>query len=118
MRTEEDRTDARPEAAASRWADTASCADLLCHGILEAEPGGVAVLLYDIGGTPYATAAVCPHHAAWLSQGGVEGDRVNCPRHQGQFHIPTGRKTRGPMCPDLRTYPVRVQDGRIWVDVA
>jgi len=102
----------------TRWVDAAACAELTKQGMLEAEPGGVAILLYCIVGIPYATAAVCPHHAAWLSQGGVEGDQVNCPRHQGRFHIPTGRKTRGPQCPDLRTYPVRVQDGRVWVDVA
>jgi nitrite reductase/ring-hydroxylating ferredoxin subunit len=35
----------------------------------------------------------------------------------GQFHIPTGRLTRGPACPDLRTYPVDIRDGRVWVDI-
>lgn len=38
--------------------------------LLEVEAGGAALLLYDIAGTAYATATVCPHHAAWLSQGG------------------------------------------------
>ena len=87
------------------------------HSPLEAEAGGTAVLLYAIGYSVYATAAVCPHHAAWFSQGSVEGEYVNCPRHQGQFHIPTGHKTRGPQCPELRTYPVSIRNGAIWVDV-
>ena len=99
------------------WIMAAPCEALALRSPLEAEAGAAAVLLYDIQGTVHATAAVCPHHAAWLSQGSVHGDLVNCPRHQGQFHIPTGRKTRGPQCPDLRTYPVRVRDGHIWVDV-
>ena len=102
----------------SKWVDVASRAELARQHLMEIGAGGVAMLLYDIGGGAYATAAVCPHHAAWLSQGGVDGDLVNCPRHQGQFHVPTGRKTRGPECPDLRTYPVRVEDGRVWVNVA
>ncbi len=84
---------------------------------LEIEAGRLALLLYDIGGTVYATAAVCPHHAAWLSEGTIEGELVNCPRHQGQFHIPTGRKTRGPQCPDLRIYPVEIRGGVIWVEI-
>lgn len=100
------------------WIKTASQEALAHRSPIEAEAGRTAVLLYDIEGTVYATAAVCPHHAAWLSQGGVQGDLVNCPRHQGQFHIPTGRKMRGPQCPDLRTYPVRVENGAIWVEVA
>ena len=99
------------------WTDAASRDELTRCRLLEVEAGGAAILLYDIAGTAYATAAVCPHHAAWLSQGGVDGDRVDCPRHQGQFHVPTGRKTRGPECSDLRTYPVQVRDGRVWVDV-
>ena len=99
------------------WIDAASRAALAKNLLLEVEAGGAAILLYDVVGTVYATAAVCPHHAAWLSQGGVRGDVVDCPRHMGQFHIPTGRKLRGPECPDLRIYPVRVENGRVWVQV-
>lgn len=99
------------------WIDAASREALGRSLLLEVEAAGAAILLYDVGGTVYATAAVCPHHAAWLSQGRVQGDVVDCPRHMGQFHIPTGRKLRGPECADLRTYPVRVQDGRVWVRV-
>ena len=99
------------------WIEAATLGALHRHSPLEVEAGSAALLLYVIAGRVYATAAVCPHHAAWLSQGSVDGEHVNCPRHQGQFHIPTGQKTRGPHCPALRTYPVAVRDGVIWVDV-
>ncbi len=99
------------------WVDAASREALARNSPLEVEANGAALLLYDVAGTVYATAAVCPHHAAWLSEGGVQGDVVGCPRHMGQFHIPTGRKLRGPECPDLRTYPVRVAHGRVWVQI-
>lgn len=100
------------------WTDAAALADIPSGGMLEVEADRAALVLYNLGGTFYATAAVCPHHAAWFSQGGITGDCVDCPRHQGRFHIPTGRLVRGPECPDLRTYPVRVQDGRLLVDVS
>lgn len=99
------------------WIDAASREALARRSPHEVEANGAALLLYDVAGTVYATSAVCPHHAAWLSQGSVQGDVVDCPRHMGQFHIPTGRKLRGPECPDLRTYAVRVRDGRVWVQV-
>lgn len=102
---------------ASPWIDAASREALARSSPLEVEVNGVALLLYDVEGKVYATAAICPHHAAWLSQGGVQGDVVDCPRHMGQFHIPTGRKLRGPECPDLRTYAVQVRDGRVWAQV-
>ena len=102
---------------ASPWVDAASREALARSSPLEVEANGAALLLYDVEGTVYATAAICPHHAAWLSQGRVQGDVVDCPRHMGQFHIPTGRKLRGPECPDLRIYAVRVENGRVWVQV-
>ena len=102
---------------AQRWVEVAARGALAPGRMLEVEAANHAVLLYDVGGTVFATAAICPHHSAWLSQGAVHGDHVDCPRHQGQFHIPSGRLTRGPACPDLRTYPVEVRDGRVWLDI-
>ena len=99
------------------WHDVAERAELARAGWLEVEAGSAALLLYDLAGTVHATSAICPHHAAWLSQGRIDGDLVSCPRHMGQFHIPTGRKTRGPDCPDLRVHAARVESGRVLVDV-
>lgn len=98
------------------WIDVADAAQVAAAGMFEAEAGGAALLLYDVAGVIYATAAVCPHHSAWFSQGGMSGEFVDCPRHQGRFHIPTGRQVRGPECPALRTYPVRVEAGRVFVE--
>jgi nitrite reductase/ring-hydroxylating ferredoxin subunit len=99
------------------WIDVADRAALARLRWMEAEAGPAAILLYDLDGTVYATAAICPHHAAWLSQGGIDGDCVDCPRHQGRFHIPTGEQRGGPPCGALRTYPARVVDGRVLVEV-
>ena len=99
------------------WMDVADRATLAGRGWMEAEAGPAAILLYDLAGQVYATAAICPHHSAWLSQGGVSGDCVDCPRHMGQFHIPTGEQRGGPACGPLRTYRVRVTAGRVEVEV-
>ena len=97
------------------WQDVAALDTLRARRWMEVEAGHHAILLYDVGGTVFATGAICPHHAAWLSQGGFEGEYVDCPRHQGRFHIATGTMVRGPACDALRTYPTRVQAGRILV---
>jgi nitrite reductase/ring-hydroxylating ferredoxin subunit len=99
------------------WVAVAMVAQVSAARMLEAEANGAALLLYDVAGTIYATAAICPHHAAWLSQGSMSGELVDCPRHQGRFHIPTGRQERGPECLPLRTNPVRVDNGRVFVAV-
>src|SRR5215831_156651 len=104
----EDGQDARFAGGDMAWIEVASRAEVPAGGMLEVEAGGRALLLYDLDGTVFATSAICPHHAAFLSQGHVSGESIECPRHMGRFHIPTGRQERGPACPDLRTYKVRV----------
>jgi nitrite reductase/ring-hydroxylating ferredoxin subunit len=99
------------------WIDVADRAALAQHRWMEVEAGPAAILLYDLGGHVYATAAICPHHAAWLFQGGISGDCVDCPRHMGQFHIPTGEQRGGPACPPLQTYPARIAGSRIEVEI-
>ena len=100
------------------WIDVADREALAARRWMEVEAGRAAILLYDIEGAVYATAAICPHHAAFLSQGAFGGEHVDCPRHMGQFHIPTGAQTRGPACEALRVYPAEVRGGRVWVEVS
>ena len=38
---------------------------------------------------------------------------IECPKHTGRFDIRTGKARRAPVCVDLRTYPVRVEDGKV-----
>jgi nitrite reductase/ring-hydroxylating ferredoxin subunit len=97
------------------WLDVAGETEVRHPGGLEVETAGVALLLHRIDGTVLAMAAICPHHSAWLSQGRVGNGHVFCPRHGGEFDIVTGRRIAGPLCPDLRVYPVRIVDGRIQV---
>ena len=101
-----------------QWIDVAGHDTLVARRWMEVEAGPHALLLYDVGGQVFATSAICPHHFAWLSQGGFAGEYVDCPRHQGRFHIPTGEMVRGPTCDRLRTYPARVAGGRVFVEVA
>ena len=99
------------------WIDVADRHRLTTRRWIEAQAGRVAIMLYDIDGTVHATSAICPHHAAFLSQGSFSGNTVDCPRHQGRFHIPTGALLRGPACDSLRTYRTCVRDGRVLVEV-
>jgi nitrite reductase/ring-hydroxylating ferredoxin subunit len=99
------------------WIEVASRSEVPAGGMVEVEAGGRALLLYDLDGTVFATSAICPHHAAFLSQGHVSGESIECPRHMGRFHIPTGRQEGGPPCSDLRTYQVRVENERVLVEI-
>ena len=83
-------------------------------------PLGVAVGdakfgVYDVDGQLHAIEDVCPHAAALLSQGFVEGCEVECPLHNAVFDVTSGKHLRGEPCRDIKTFPVRLVDGRIEV---
>jgi nitrite reductase/ring-hydroxylating ferredoxin subunit len=99
------------------WVEVASATDVEAATMLEVEAAGLAVLLYYVGGRIYATSAICPHHAAWLLDGRISGDCIDCPRHMGRFDITTGAQRAGPASPPLPVYPVRVAEGQVWVKI-
>lgn len=76
---------------------------------------GEPVCLYNLGGTIYATHDVCTHGQASLADGFVEAGEIECPLHQGRFDIRTGRATGAPCVTGIRTYPVKVEGGGVWL---
>ena len=65
----------------------------------------------------FATDGLCTHEEAHLEDGLVVGTVIECPLHQGRFDIPTGRALSAPACVDLDTYPVKVEDGSVFVRI-
>jgi 3-phenylpropionate/trans-cinnamate dioxygenase ferredoxin subunit len=44
-------------------------------------------------------------------------DIIECPKHNGRFNYKTGAARGAPVCVDLRTYPVKVEDGKVFLQV-
>lgn len=65
----------------------------------------------------YATDDICTHEYAHISDGFLEGTTVECPRHAGCFDIRTGDALNPPVCVNLKTFPVKIIDGVIYVRV-
>jgi len=43
---------------------------------------------------------------------------VVCPCHEYSFELGTGRNVTIPrLCGDQRAYPVRIEDGRVWLQL-
>jgi nitrite reductase/ring-hydroxylating ferredoxin subunit len=65
-----------------------------------------------------ATSALCPHQMADMTYGYVEDDCITCPMHHYRFDLSTGDCLEDNF-PNLRlnTYPVRIEDGQVWVAV-
>lgn len=97
------------------WVKVARAEDVPDAGTLPVEVTSEPVCLYRLGDKIYATHDVCTHGQASLADGFVEGEEIECPLHQGRFHIPTGKAVGVPCTEDIRTYAVRVEDGNIFV---
>jgi 3-phenylpropionate/trans-cinnamate dioxygenase ferredoxin subunit len=81
------------------------------------EAGGQRIALCKFDGSVYAIDDVCTHDRGPLDQGELIGGEIECPRHGARFDVTTGRATRLPAIQPVRTYPVRVEDGMIKVEV-
>ena len=73
---------------------------------------------YLVDGQPYCTSDVCTHEYMFLSDGGyVENGEVECPYHGSRFDVKTGAATAPPAIAPLRSFPVQVRDGQVYVAV-
>lgn len=65
----------------------------------------------------YATDGLCTHEKIHLADGLVMDNTIECPKHNGRFDYRTGEAKGAPACINLRTYPVRVEGGRVLLNV-
>lgn len=63
----------------------------------------------------FATDGLCTHEKIHLADGLVMDNIIECPKHNGRFDYRTGAAKGAPVCVDLKTYPVRVEKGRVLI---
>lgn len=87
--------------------------------ILKAEIEGVGALaIYCLGNEVFATADICTHGEASLSEDGyIEDGKVICSWHDGAFDIRTGAPCRMPCMDPVRSYPVTIEGDEVFVEV-
>jgi 3-phenylpropionate/trans-cinnamate dioxygenase ferredoxin subunit len=83
--------------------------------IVETDDNVVAV--FNVAGVYLAIEDVCTHDGAELAGGPLDGDQIICPRHGARFCLRTGRALTPPAYEDVPTYPVKVSNGRILVQI-
>jgi 3-phenylpropionate/trans-cinnamate dioxygenase ferredoxin subunit len=45
------------------------------------------------------------------------GNIIECPMHNGRFDYRTGEAKGAPVCINLKTYPVKIEDGKVLVQI-
>lgn len=78
---------------------------------------GKTIALFNLKGEFFAIDDVCTHAFAFLTDGYVEGDEVECPLHSGRFDIRTGKATAPPCTEDVKVYQVKRDGDAILVGI-
>jgi naphthalene 1,2-dioxygenase system ferredoxin subunit len=102
---------------ANNWTDVSAFDEVPEEDVLGVETAGKDVALYNVDGQVYATDNICTHGHARLCDGFLEGFEIECPLHQGKFDIRDGRPTCQPVTEAVRSYPVKIENGRVFVDL-
>jgi nitrite reductase/ring-hydroxylating ferredoxin subunit len=79
--------------------------------------GGKRLIVYRTKRGFFATDRRCTHQAADLIRGYFDGDVIECPMHQGRFNVCSGAALSAPASAPLATYRVKLEDGKLWVEV-
>jgi nitrite reductase/ring-hydroxylating ferredoxin subunit len=93
-------------------------AEVLGPPLEQGPPGTTAIVVAhtrDDGW--YAIGDVCSHGPVLLSEGEFEGCALECWGHGSRFDLATGEPENLPANQPVATYPVRIEDGQIVIEL-
>src|SRR2546428_12403750 len=102
--------------SAGKFARAARASDVQANGCVAVQINGHTLALFSRDGHIYAVDNRCPHMGFPLNQGTVKDGILICHWHHARFDLASGG-TFDQFAGDVRTYPVALRDGEVWVDL-
>ncbi|MDE1949193.1 MAG: non-heme iron oxygenase ferredoxin subunit [Burkholderiales bacterium] len=99
----------------TNWVDALSADELPADDVIGVDVAGRDIAIYAVGAAIYATDNLCTHGRARLCDGFLDGHEIECPLHQGKFDVRDGKPSCAPVTEALRSYPVKIEGGRVWL---
>lgn len=100
------------------WIEVCGTEDIAQEDVMRFDHDGRTFAIYrSPDDTFYATDGLCTHEKIHLADGLVMDSIIECPKHNGRFDYRTGEAKGAPVCVNLRTYAVKVDDGKVHIDV-
>ena len=97
----------------------------LCHvtaveegRALKLETSGLTLAVFNVSGEYFVTDDLCTHGPGSLSESYILDDVVECNFHNGAFNIKTGEVVSAPCTDNLKTYPVKIINHHVCIDVS
>lgn len=91
--------------------------DLVDDDVVGMQVAGKDIAFYRMDGEVFASANLCTHGNARLSDGFFDAGQIECPLHQGCFDVRSGKALCAPVTMDLEVYEVRCSEGKVYVSL-
>ncbi len=102
----------------SDWLEVCDAEAIDAEDVIRFDHGARTFAIYRSPDDAYfATDGLCTHEQVHLADGLVLDDVIECPKHNGRFNYRTGAAISAPACINLKTYPVKVEDGKVRIQI-
>jgi 3-phenylpropionate/trans-cinnamate dioxygenase ferredoxin subunit len=98
------------------WIDVGPVEGVTASSPLTAEVDGYPIVIVPCGAEFFAVEDRCSHDGESLAGAEVEACEIICPRHGARFDLRTGDALTPPAYEPIRTFRVRVENGRLLVE--
>jgi 3-phenylpropionate/trans-cinnamate dioxygenase ferredoxin component len=101
------------------WIAACNVGDIDAEDVMRFDHAGRTFAIYRSPSDEYyATDGLCTHEKVHLADGLVMGNIIECPKHNGRFDYRTGQAKGAPVCVNLRVHEVRLEGGKVMIDVS
>jgi 3-phenylpropionate/trans-cinnamate dioxygenase ferredoxin subunit len=103
----------------SEWISACALGDIEQEGVKRFDLNGRTYAIYrSLTDEVFCTDGLCSHEEVHLADGLVIDYEIECPKHSGAFDIRSGEALRLPACKNLKTYPARVENGKVEIAIS
>jgi len=99
------------------WVKVADLSECPPGTLLDVEAGQESIALANIDGDLYALKNRCSHQDLPLSDGELDGHRLECLYHGARFDVCTGKAVGLPAIKPVATYAVELRGQEIYVRI-
>jgi nitrite reductase/ring-hydroxylating ferredoxin subunit len=101
----------------AKWIEAAPESDVPAGQKTCVEAAGFPLVLCNVAGKLFAAINICPHAGLPIGDGDLAGKTLTCPYHGYTYNVETGKNIDDADDMPLTTFPIRVVDGKIEVEL-
>ena len=100
------------------WTRACAATDIEPDDLIRFDHAGRSfVIIRSPENAHFCTDGICTHEHVHLCDGLAMEGTIECPKHSATFDCRTGEATRAPACINLKTWPVRIENGDVYVEI-